>query len=126
MNVILELIFKQLLTIDKTDPLLLHRRLQLSSISESQRKLVDKNLGVVKVMVIKLVDKMVSPLVKSFLCSRTFVLLCLSAYPKKDEEYSGHNRKERKTSPKCVLLLSKHREVKSLVIDDRLHSVSRW
>ena len=47
--------------IDKTDPLLLHRRLQLSSISESQRKLVDKNLGVVKVMVIKLVDKMVSP-----------------------------------------------------------------
>ena len=56
--------------IDKTNPLLLHRRLQLSSISESQRKLVDKNLGVVKVKVIKLVDKMVSPL--SFLCSRTF------------------------------------------------------
>ena len=62
--------------IDKTDPLLLHRRLQLSSISESQRKLMDKNLGVAKVKVIKLVDKMVSPL--SFLYSRTFVLLCLS------------------------------------------------
>ena len=71
MNVILEVIFKQLLIIDKTDPLLLHRRLQLSSISESQRKLVDKNLGMVKVKVIKLVDKMVSPLVNSFLCART-------------------------------------------------------
>ena len=41
----------------------------------------------------------------------------LSAYPKKDEEYSGHNRKERKTSPKCVFLLCQHREVKSLVVD---------
>ena len=111
--------------IDKTNPLLLHRRLQLSSISESQRKLVDKNLGVVKVKVIKLVDKMVSP---SFLCLRTFALPCLSAYPKKDEEYSGDNRKERETSPKCVLLLRQHSEVKSLVIDDYrlyLHSVSR-
>ena len=35
LNVILELIFKQLLMSDKTDPLFLHRRLQLSSISES-------------------------------------------------------------------------------------------
>ena len=58
--------------IDKTDPLLLHRRLQLSSISESQRKLVDKDLGVVKVI------KLVSPLVVSFLRSKTFALPCLS------------------------------------------------
>ena len=115
--------------IDKTNPLLLHRRLQLSSISESQRKLVDKNLGVVKVKVIKLVDKMVSPLLELFFVQEHFVPLCLSAYPKKDEEYSGDNRKERKTSPKCVLLLRQHREVKSLVVDDDyrlyLHSVSR-
>ena len=53
----------------------------------------------------------------------------LSAYPKKNEEYSGHNRKESKTSPKCVLLLRQDGEVKSLVVDDDyrlyLHSVSR-